>query len=444
MFEFLKSIALILKPVLGPVWLVIKNWWWFPLPFILWKPFSFLWLWWRSDKFAKEVKPVLLEIKIPKEIVKPIRAMESVMNSLWQILYDPPDWWEKWIEGKILLSYSFEIVSIGGNTHFFIRVPKANQEPVEAAIYSQYPEVEISVVDDYTQYVPKDIPNKEWDLWGADYKFAKPNPYPIRTYLDFETERESVEEKRVDPLAVLLESMAKIKPGEQFWIQIIAGPITDKEIPWTEEGKKIKDELARRTKGTPPPQKPIILEAADVLITGEPPKSPEAKKEEILPPEMKLTPGEREILSAIERKITKRGFKTSIRFIYLGKKEVFFKPKLRLALGFFSDFCTQHLNSLFPHGQPYITKIKKSWFLPLNLLINRRLYLRKRSIFRKYKIRVNPKFPGKASWPSSFVLNTEELASLFHFPGYGSAPAPSLKRIETKKGEPPANLPIDE
>ncbi|OHB13689.1 MAG: hypothetical protein A2Y49_02110 [Candidatus Zambryskibacteria bacterium RIFCSPLOWO2_12_39_8] len=40
-----------------------------------------------------------------------------------------------------------------------------------------------------------------------------------------------------------------------------------------------------------------------------------------------------------------------------------------------------------------------------------------------------------------FVLNTEELATLFHFPGQVST-TPTFTRIESKKAEAPANLPI--
>jgi len=444
MFDSLK----ILIPILKPVWEIVKIWWWLPLPFLLWRPFSFLWHWWRTDKFLKEIKSILLEVRMPKEVLKPIRAMETVLDGLWQILYDPPgDFFEKHIEGKILLSYSFEIVSINGETHFFIRIPEANQEAVEAVIYSQYPEAEISVVDDYTKFVPQDIPNKDWDLWGADYKLLKPNPYPIKTYTQFETERESMEEKRIDPLASLLESLAKVKQGEQYWIQITATPVRGdvggKEgVLWLKEGEKIRDELARRIEKKPI-RKPLIMEVADIFITGQPPGEAKEEAKELLPPEMKLTPGEREILSAIEQKMAKRGFQTNIRFIYLGDKEVFFKPKLRFALSFFSSFTTQNLNALYPYGQPFITKIKKHWFLPLNLLRSRRLYLRKRSIFRKYCMRVDPLFPKAAKWPSSFILNTEELATIFHFPGRRSASAPFIKRIESKKGEAPSGLPTE-
>jgi len=434
--EILDSLKTFL-PILSSVWQILKNWWWLPLPFILWWPLSFLWLWWRRDIFLKKTKFILLEIRIPKEVLKPIRAMETVIDGLWQILYDPPYFWEKWIEGKKILSYSFEIVSIGGKPHFFVRIPESGRDSIEAAIYSQYPEAEISIADDYTKHIPQDIPSKDWDLWGADYRLLKANPYPIKTYPKFETEHELLEEKRIDPLASLLEAMAKIKPGEQLWIQIITGPVTDKEIPWVTEGEKIRDELAKRTISKE--RKPMIMEAADILITGEAPGAPKEKKE-IFPPEMKLTPGEREIIIGVEQKMAKRGFRTNIRFIYLGKQDVFFKPKLRLALAFFSAFFTQNLNALVPWGQPLITKIHKNLFLPWNLFYNRRLYLRKRAIFRKYKLRVNPYFPRKKG---TFILNTEELASIFHFPGRRVAPAPFVERIEAKKGEAPPGLPSE-
>lgn len=431
-----------LAPFFSSVWQIVKYWFWLPLPFILWRPFSFLWRWGRTDIYLSKLNYILLDIKIPKEVLKPIRAMETVMIALRQTILDEPDWWEKWIDGKIQLSYAFEIVSLGGEPHFYIRIPDSGRDSVEAVVYGQYPEAEISIAEDYAKKVPRDIPNKEWDLWASDYKFLQPNPYPIKTYTEFETEHELLEEKRIDPVAGLLEAMAKIKPGEQLWVQILAEPVTNKELPWITEGQKIRDKIARRKEK--PPQKPLLIEAADVLITGKPAGAP-AEEKEFLPPEMKLTPGERDILTAIEKKLSKRGYNCHIRFIYLGNKDVFYKPKLRLPLGFFSAFSTQNLNNLVPKGQPFITKIAKTWFLPMNMnfILDRRLYSRKRTLFRKYKNRDNPYFPLPAKWPSCFILNSEELASIFHFPGKLSAPAPFIERIESKKGEAPPGLPTE-
>lgn len=437
-------------PFSAQIWQIIVSWWWLPLPFILWRPFKFFWKWWRTDLWLAKQKNIILEIRMPKESLKPIRAMEEVMEVLHKVLYKPPDWWEKWIDGEVQPSYAFEIVSIGGETHFFIRFPAQYRDSVEAAVYSQYPEAELSLVEDYTKTVPQDIPNKDWDLWAAEYALIKESLYPIKTYRKFETEHEAKEEKRIDPLAVTLESMAKIKPGEQLWIQVLAEPTTgskkDGEIPWIKEGQGLKDELARRI-SKKLVQRPMVLEAADVLITGKVP-GPEEKKEELIPPEMKLTPGEREIIIGVEEKIAKPGFKCTARFIYLGKRDVFFRGNLRLGFTYFASFSTENLNSFKPFGKSYLTKVPKRRFLPINILIPRRLYLRKRKIFRKYKERLSPLFPrdvntARKKGSMIFVLNTEEMATMFHFPSRIVAPAPFVQRIEAKKGEAPSGLPTE-
>lgn len=431
-----ESLSLFLRSIWqswGWLFLILFSLFWL---FLLIKLCLFLYLWWRRELWLRQQKFILLEIKIPKEILKPIRAMENVFAGLCAI-YDPPDWWEKWIDGKMLLSISLEIVSIGGGPHFFIRIPEPNRAMVEANIYSQYPEAEITLVDDYTKYVPQDIPNKYWDLWASDYILAKDDSYPIKTYQKFETEREVKEEKRIDPLAGLLEAMAKIRPGEQLWIQITAQPVrAGVESDWVERGKKIRDEIARR-KERPKP-KSIIGEVVEVLIRGKPTEAPPEEKE-IIPPEMKLTPGEREIISGVEEKISRPGFETNIRFIYLGKTDVFFKPNCRLAFSFFANYATENLNGLYP-WKSTLTKIHKSWFLPLNLLLPRRLYLRKRRLFRNYIKRLPPLFPRAGG---TFIFNTEELASLYHFPSRAVAAAPFVTRVEAKKGEAPPGLPVE-
>ena len=46
------------------------------------------------------------------------------------------------------------------------------------------------------------------------------------------------------------------------------------------------------------------------------------------------------------------------------------------------------------------------------------------------------------NWQSKpYILTTEELATLYHFPGK-IVTTPTLERIPSKKVEPPANLPI--
>ncbi|KKR22760.1 MAG: hypothetical protein UT53_C0034G0008 [Candidatus Yanofskybacteria bacterium GW2011_GWD2_39_48] len=59
--------------------------------------------------------------------------------------------------------------------------------------------------------------------------------------------------------------------------------------------------------------------------------------------------------------------------------------------------------------------------------------------FRR-KVKLYKKFKKRAFTTKTYVLNTEELATIYHFPDIGiESPLP---RIEAKKGEPPINLPI--
>ena len=185
----------------------------------------------------------------------------------------------------------------------------------------------------------------------------------------------------------------------------------------------------------------MLQGAAEILISGVP--TEEKKQEwEIIPPEMKLTPGEREILAAIEKKMSKPIFNVTGRFIYLGKRDVWFKPNFRLAFSFFNEYATNNLNALYPEGKT-LTKIKKALifqFLNIKLIHSRRHYLRCRRLFRNYIKRLSPFFPRSGG---TYMLSTEEVASLFHFPSEETAPAPGVSRIEARKGSVPSSLPTE-
>ncbi len=426
LIEFSKGYLLV-------AWEIVKKWYWVALPFILWKPALFYWLWWRQELWDNKQKSVLLEIKVPRDNPKPMRAMEAVFSGIWQ-MHTPPSPIEEWWDGQQLQSYSFEVAAIDGVPHYLIRTPKSAQSMVESHIYSQFPEAEISEIDDYTKKVPQDIPNKEWDMWATDCRMRDPDPYPIKTYTEFETERESKEEKRIDPMSSLLEGMSKLRRGEQVWLQIRAKPILDSDIPWKGEGRKIINKLVHRDE---PKKNSFLVELIQEIING--PTPPKEKPKETLPPEMKLTPGERDIVSAIERKISKLGYEVFVRYIYLAKKEVFFKPNSRIAMSYFTNFVSESLNGIVPNGKT-MTKVRRKWqdtfWFP-----KRRLYLRKRRSFRKYIKRVPYYYPQPGG---TFILNTEELATIFHFPSKTLTPASLLPRIQAKKGEAPPELPIED
>lgn len=438
-----------LSPILKAIWPVLKVWWWLPIPFLLYPRAKHLYRFFLMERWDATIKKIILEVKLPKEIIKPIKAMDQVFAG-FHAIHDVMTWREKWIEGVFQLKISCELVSNGGEIHFYIRTPEIFRNIIESNIYAQYPEAEISVVGDYTKNVPQDIPNKDWDVWGSDWINSREDVYPLKTYTRFEREAEPKEEKRLDPLAGLLEGMTTIGPGEQVWIQFTAKAVRD-EIPWIEKGREIADKIARRP--AKPKPKSMFGEMWEILVTGRPGEFPSTpheatsilitgqpaevakkeKKEELFPPEMKLTPGEKEILTGIEEKISKFGYDCNVRFLYLGKREVFLKPRGRFVFGFFKDVSTENMGGLKPWKKTF-PKVKSPFFWFLD---KRRLYVRQRKLFRNYISRLTPLFPRPGG---SFVLNTEELATLYHFPSQLLAPA--VPRVEAKKGEAPPGLPI--
>lgn len=420
-----------LIPLFKVLFSIFATWWWVVVPFVLIPEVKRHWLFWRA--VSRDDKSVILEVRIPQNMEKPIRAMENVIIGFWP-LYGVLGWYDKWWKGKSEAGFSLEIISLEGSPHFLVRCPAGDKDLFESSIYAEYPEAEISEVEDYTTKVPPDAPNERWDVWGTDFTIPGTDLYPLKTYREFETEKEIKEEKRIDPMANLIEGLNKIQKGEQIWIMISATPVADSEIGFFKRGDKEINKIAGRK------EKPQGLGFfADILniLTGFPPK-PVAKEDDSLP-EMKLISGEKEKIKAIEAKRSKHLYECFIRFVYVAKKENFSGSRVKLPIGYINQF-NGH-NKLSPWKET-ITKISQGWYNWF-WFIERRLYVRKRKIFRNYLRRVPAFFP-KSKKGQTFILNSEELASLYHFPSRYSSPYSSISRVEAKKKEPPANLPIYE
>ncbi|MFA5013014.1 MAG: hypothetical protein WC520_00410 [Candidatus Paceibacterota bacterium] len=388
---------------------------------------------------SPERRSVVLEIRIPQQVTRPLRAMENFFNAIWAI-YDPPkDWRSTFFEGKIILSSSFEIVSTEGVPHFYIRTANANRPLLEGALYAQYPDLEIIEVPDYVLAVPQDIPNKNWDLWGCDYEMLKPEVYPIKTYDTFFEEKVDImeENKRLDPLGSLLEQYAQTGKGEHIWIQLTAKPISPKERPYVSAGKTEIDKITKRYK--PPKGNSLLAFIADIFIEiedkifGDPFKWAVKSEEtqELIPQEMRMTSGERDAVLAIEKKISKVCYLCRMRFIYIARRDVFNAALKGLSGSFTSQFTTQNFNGLKPWGKT-ITKIQSP-----DIFKDQRLYVKKRDLFQRYKDR-------DPALTAEFVLAVDELATIYHFPGIEVAPTSALGRIEIKKVAPPTTLPIED
>ncbi len=369
--------------------------------------------------------------------------MEAVFTALHGAIYNGPDWWERYVTGEVQTSFKFEIAAIDGKIHFYIRCFADYRDAVEAAVYSQFPEAEIEAQPDYSRAIPYDIPNKDWELFGWDYRMLKDAVYPIPTYERY-VEQGVEEEEVIDPINSLMEGMSKLKPGEQLWIQISASPIyfsEDKGIDFAKKCAKERDKLVKRDAGKTEGE-PLWKEILDFIFIG--PKEAEEKMPEMFPAEMRLTAGERELAEAVEKKADKPFFSCYIRNLYVAKRDVWYTPNWRLLLNYFNNFTSSEFNSLWVWGKT-LTRVKLSPVPFVNDLAPRRAYVKKRRLLRTYRDRLNyynPWHIGQGDEGAKIILNVEELASLYHFPSQIVAPTPGITRTESKETVAPGNLPV--
>jgi hypothetical protein len=411
------------------------SFWWLWLAILLYVPAKSLYLWTVKElKFWNKIDWVMLEIKIPEEVKKTPRAMENVMHGIWTLFDPASSFRDYWMDGKSDLYYSFEVVGRKGEIHFYIRTPSTHKSLVEYAFYAEYPNIEIKEAKDYVEKFG-DLPNEKYDIWGADIKLTRPDVYPLRTYEYWETELTRTE-KKIDPMAMLLEHFTSLEADEECWVQMRICPSNEETFARAEEAKKVVDELMKRAaKRTPGVVESLYLPKAPgdmvgVLLEGKP--IPERGAEEEGPTFdiglMKLSPGESEVIKAIESDLGKYYYQTNIRFVYTANREIYSPARgIVPLLGFFSQFSTINLNGMAPDK----TKTKvMPWFFE-----KRRLFMKKRKMYRYYAARM---------WPwhrKPYAFSTAELATIFHFPSKEIAPSVGVPRVEVRKGGAPPELP---
>jgi len=373
------------------------------------------WHWWLrylNRKFVENIKWALLEVRLPKNIYKSPIAMELVLSNALSQTGGVGTWVKKYWDGNVLNWFSLEMVSLGGDVKFFIRTNKAFKMIIENQIYAQYPQAEISEVEDYVIPVMGQMHKEPWSIFGSNFILTKEDPYPIKTYIDYKLDQaieKLKEEQIVDPITSVIELLGSIRPNEHMWFQILVQPTTKryknpdnwfKKGNWQDEGKELLKKL----------KKDYVPEEGSIK---------------------QLTQYEKDIMTAIERSIYKQGFDVGIRAIYLAKKDSFDPNRIAAMLGAFKQYNAPHLNGFKSDSS---TGFDYPWQDPTG----RRTLKLKRKMFDAY-IRRSYFYEPYKNKP--FVLNSEELATIFHFPGAVSE-TPQLKRIESTKAEPPSNLPL--
>lgn len=381
---------------------------------------------------------VFLEIQIPPDVERTPRAMEEVFNSL-HALNRNGNWYNIYINGFTPPFIVLELICHNGTLRFIIRCEDIMQELIKSRIYSQYPEAKVEEVPDPLKDLPEKVPEQTFDIFGTGYEFTKEDAYPLRTY---EAWDKLPEEQRIDPVSILSEGAAQFTDREWGIIQIFAMPVAANHEKWGEnwekKGREVVDKLIGRKKANEPGPWDEIAEFIKNLFLfwwREPVWKEQKKDEEVGKTLMQhLSPGERDIVEQVERKLSKNGYWSVVRVAYIGRKDIFSQNMPRhwvLINSFLRIFSTQNLNGLKPNGK-MITVIDE----PTSFL-KERLFYRKRFLYAVIKFFFGPVRDKR------IILNSEELASLFHVP-LGFVPAPGIERRIFSEKAPPADVPTIE
>jgi hypothetical protein len=378
------------------------------------------WVYYKRQAYWQSLGQVLLEIKLPKEVSKSPAAMEIFLTTLHQVA-DESGWYFKYWKGQTRGWFSLEIVSLGGEVHFYIWTRLKYRSNIEAQLYAQYPGVEVHEVPDYT--LPYAYDPEKYKLYGTQWILGKPDAYPIKTYVDYGLDRDPKEEFKIDPIVSMLEFLGSVQKGHMIWIQIIVRAHKDEQRKpgtWFETTDAWKDSADAEIKK--------IVEKF----------RPEDKEKQ----SRQATEGEKDMIAALERSVSKFPFDTTIRSIYMAEKDIYNPMYLGGMLGIFKQFSSVNLNSFKSSGWSGVFDRPWKSEFPFKLWYGDKEQLNK-ALVEEYKLRRFFFSPhgGKHYYSKPIVLNTEELATLFHFPGLVST-TPTLERVPSKKSEAPANLPV--
>lgn len=409
------SLALSLSLFLAPLW----------LPFLIVGGAWTMWVILKRSEFIASQKYILLEIKLPRNVVKTPLAMEAFFSTLHN-KGGESNWYLKWIKGSVRTWWSLEIASFGGQVHFYIWMRAQFRTVIESQLYAQYPGVQLVEAPDYTRLVSA-RPKEGWGIWGCDFKHSKPDPIPIKTYIEYGLDKVQKEPEQVDPIANLIEFMGSIGKDEYLWLQFVIRfhkgekyhklNAKGKAYTWTDEAKEIIDDIRKSTRD------PYV----DPVTGEERPGFPNPTK------------GQIEKIAAIERNVSKLAFDVGIRGIYL------VKPGKKFNVG----FVLQLMNVFKPFNTAEWNDIDSSAWMkrfddyPWDITINKRKDRFRHQMIEAYRRRQFFHEPFSEGLPKDdiMVMSTEELATIFHIPSQ-AVTTPSLERIQSATSEAPSNLPI--
>jgi hypothetical protein len=296
---------------------------------------------------------------------------------------------------------SLEISAHQKKILFYINVPKKLQALVEKQLHGQYPRAQIDLVKGYNIFTPNSF------VAAAELDTQKSFVYPIRTYKVMES----------DPMNSITNSLSKLTQEEGAAIQIVISPANPN---WQHKPRKYALEIqqGRNPNVVTAPMWQKILNGTFRLLgqavnefffkkTNTPERQTYLDTSGYNKP-IQLTPMQQDMVKKFEEKSSRPGYKVNVRLISSSTDQQSANANLNNILGSFMQY------SMPPFNGFRVVKRKT------------------RKVIIDYIFR--------AFHNNKLILNTEELASLWHLPTRYTE-TPNIKWLQSKKASAPVNVP---
>lgn len=350
----------------------------------------------RKAEFQRSINMVFLRVVVArkdsdsderKETVKDFREQISIMEQLLaslKSLYSHSI--RSWFLGQDYIS--LEYIAHKQEIFFYIVVPRRAKILVEKQITGLYPDAFVEETDEVNIFAQRTI--AKWEI----LRLAKPFEFPIRTYQKLES----------DSMNGILSSLGKLSENESSVVQILLRPVDD---DWQERIKKQIKHLEKHKKHSYFSWNPLdwIRVFVDLII-----RDPEDVLKENSDHQEDTESIDDEGL--MKEKVKKTGYSVVIRVITTGNDEALVEWQMENILSAFSQFAS-----------PAYNRFKKIKYKSLDLLV-------RNYIFRQF------------SWiQREDIMNSEEVATIFHFPHSRYNKQPEIKWQNFKIVKAPVNIP---
>ncbi len=340
---------------------------------------------------------VFFEIQVPKQVpendkasdIEHQRQMIGVAEQIYATLAEAGKRHGFFSQNDYI---SFEIAAVEKKISFYINCSADLKDLIEKQVHAQYPEAQIEKVRGYNPFVANSVQST------TELTLQKNYVYPFRTYKLTET----------DPLNSITSAMSKLELHEGAVIQLIISPAGSS---WQSKPRHMALEIQQGKNPSLVEKGTFARAIHDIFTPSSSKKSSNERKDltgQYSP--INLTPMQQEIVKRLEEKASRPGFKTNLRVITSAADATSADMHMRNILASFMQYSMPPFNGF---------KVKRK---------------SDKQILLDYMFRVFNDYGKKT------ILNTEELASIWHLPT-PFIETPNIKWLLSKRAPAPTNIP---